>query len=187
MKKDLQFQDEEILLLFHRGKYNKAMKIIMNEYGNDIYGFILMLTKNEDDANDISQETFIKVFKNLGKFKGDSELKTWLISIAKNTTYSFLKSKNYYISQEDYELNDNTFKKLEGQNITTNQINILNRVSSLSLTLKTPIVMYFYTNCSYDEISKIMNVSINTIKAQIRRAKIELSNIYKNKGIKNEL
>jgi len=98
-----------------------------------------------------------------------------------------LKSKNYYISQEDHKLNDNTFKKLEGQNIATNQINILNRVSSLSLTLKTPIVMYFYTNCSYDEISKIMNVSINTIKAQIRRAKIELSNIYKNKGIKNEL
>ncbi len=187
MRKNIKKYDEEILLLYHQGNHNKAMKFIMNKYGDDIYGFILMVVKNEDDANDLSQETLIKIFKNLGKFRGDSELKTWLISIAKNTAYSFVQNKNYKVFQKDQQLNDTVYYNLDKQKVTTDQVNLLNHISSLSLTLRTPVIMYFYSNCSYNEISTIMNVSINTIKAQIRRAKIELSNIYQNEGKSNEL
>ncbi|MEA1987503.1 MAG: sigma-70 family RNA polymerase sigma factor [Candidatus Marinimicrobia bacterium] len=187
MKKYSQIKDDEILLLYRRGKYNKVMKIIMNKFGDTVYSFIIMMVKNEEDANDLSQDTFIKVFKNLNTFNGNSKLSTWIISIAKNTTYSFLKNKNYIISRDDNKLDEQQLNKLENQNSQLPQMNILNSISFLSQKLKTPIVMYYYANCSYDEISKIMNVSTNTIKAQIRRAKIELNNMSKKRGIYHEL
>jgi RNA polymerase sigma factor (sigma-70 family) len=76
---------------------------IYNQYSKKIYNLAYRMTGNKDDANDITQETFIQVFKSIDKFKGESHVYTWLFQIAKNNCLRFLekKKKNSFLSLQD--------------------------------------------------------------------------------------
>ena len=93
-------KDEEIIqLLGNPETYEKAFKAILKVYKEKLYYHIRKIVIDHDDADDVTQESFIKIWRNLDKFRGDSKLYTWLYRIATNEALTFLqkKKKNHLI------------------------------------------------------------------------------------------
>lgn len=90
------------------------MEELYKIYFKDIYRYMLAMTKNEDVAEEITQETFFKAMKHVDRFKGDCDIRVWLCQIAKNTYFSFLKKKNRLVSFET-----ESEKLNSGENICT--------------------------------------------------------------------
>jgi RNA polymerase sigma-70 factor (ECF subfamily) len=89
-----QVEDSEILLKFSVQKtQNEAFNLLLKKYQQKIYWHIRRLVINHDDADDLVQETFVKVWKNLEKFRNDSQLYTWIYRIATNESITFLNKK----------------------------------------------------------------------------------------------
>ena len=80
---------------------------IYEEYFDRVYYKVLSVVKNDDDAEDICQETFISVYKNLSKFREESNIYTWIYRIAINKTYDFFKKRKL-----EFEINDDEIEKV---------------------------------------------------------------------------
>ena len=86
--------DKEILIRFKdKNSRNYAFDLLCRKYQQQIYFHIRRMLINHDDSNDVTQEVFIKIWKNLDKFREDSNLFTWIYRIATNETFSFLRKK----------------------------------------------------------------------------------------------
>ena len=79
--------DAEILTLYREGRVEAAFRLMVAAHGEKVYNIALFTLNDENLAADASQEVFIKVYRNLGRFKGDASLSTWLYRIAKNVCY----------------------------------------------------------------------------------------------------
>lgn len=66
-----------------------SLREMMEEYGSDVWNYAFFLTRNREQANDISQEVFLKAYKNVGKYRGQASKKTWLLTITRNTAFSW--------------------------------------------------------------------------------------------------
>jgi len=89
-----QVEDEEILEKFSVEKTrNEAFNLLIKKYQEKIYWHVRRLVVDHDDADDLVQEVFIKVWKNLSKFRNDSKLYTWIYRIATNESITFLNKK----------------------------------------------------------------------------------------------
>ena len=85
--------DEIIQLLENPENHEKAFKGILRAYKEKLYYHIRKIVIDHDDADDVTQESFIKIWRNLDKFRGDSKLYTWLYRIATNEALTFLQKK----------------------------------------------------------------------------------------------
>ena len=89
-----QYSDKELLELFRNGdNRNYAFNLLVNKYQSQVYWHIRRIVIDHDDSNDVVQNTFIKVLRNLESFREDSQLFTWLYRIATNESINFLKQK----------------------------------------------------------------------------------------------
>ena len=90
--------DEQLVAQYLKGD-EKSLELLIQKYLNPIYSFVLQYTKERDEAEDLTQEVFVKVWKNINKFKSEYKFKTWLFTIAKNTSLDFLKKKKVVSTQ----------------------------------------------------------------------------------------
>ncbi len=171
-------RDAVILSLYRNGFHQKAMALLMDHYGDDLWRYILTLVNNEDDAADLSQETLIKVYRNLSGFRGDSLLRTWIFSIARNTAFSWMQTRNFRTSQADDAPDQSRFSDDEAESITEKD-SITPLIRQLSPPLQTPLTLHYYMGCSYEESAAILAIPINTLKARIRRAKLALAGLLR--------
>lgn len=150
---------------------------ILHEYSTPVYSFCMRLIGNEEDAKDLTQDIFVKIWKNLEKFDSSKSLKTWIFTIARNTCYDWLrKKKNLFFSQlnqeenfedtiTDYEpLQDELFIQKENVGRVESALKILSEDQVEVVTL------HYTENFSFEEIAKLLRKSTNTIKSQNRRA-----------------
>lgn len=87
-------EDKEILLLLRKEETRReGFDRLVKQYQQEVYWLIRRMVIDHDDASDLAQDTFIKVWKNIGDFRGDSTLFTWIFRIATNESLSFLKKK----------------------------------------------------------------------------------------------
>ena len=138
---------------------------------------------DHDDADDLVQETFIKVWKNLNQFRHDSKLYTWIYRIATNETLSFLKKKKrkYLLPINDYE--NQLAKNLEDDNFFTgDEIQLKLQKAILSLPEKQRLVfnMKYFDEMTYEEISEVFGTSIGALKASYHFAVKKIENNLKN-------
>src|SRR5574344_2451741 len=97
--------DELILSLFQdNSSKERAFKMLMNKYQKDVYYAIRRIVFLHEDANDVTQNVFIKIWRHLGKFRGDASLKTWITRICVNESLTFIENKRKLlnITDEDY-------------------------------------------------------------------------------------
>lgn len=177
------YSDKELLTLFKdKEKSNYAFNLIVRKYQEKLYWHIRKIVIKHDDADDILQNTFIKIWKGLDGFREDSKLYTWLYRIATNESLTFLKQKKtkYLLPIVDYE---NQLKDtLESdEHFNGNEIQLKLQKAILNLPEKQRVVfnMKYFEEMKYDDMSKILNTSVGALKASYHHAVKKIENYFK--------
>lgn len=168
---------------------NSAFEALMEEHMGIIYNIALRMAANQDDAEDMTQEIMIKIFRSLGSFKGNSKFSTWIYRVAVNTCLDELKKKknkkhlslDAEISGDDgesqIEIKDDSPspEKLAEQNELRDMV--ASAVKLLSDEHRAVIVLRDIRGMSYSEIAEILGCSDGTVKSRISRARAQLKMI----------
>lgn len=157
----------------------KAFEVLVNTYKERLYWHIRRIVLNHDDTDDVLQNTFIKVFKNIDGFKGDSKLYSWMYRIATNEALTFLKKNSNKLGISNSELQDKMVSNLqadvyfEGDEI---QLKLQKAIAILPEKQKLVFNMKYYQEMKYEEISEVLNTSVGGLKASYHLAvkKVEL-------------
>ncbi len=173
--------ENRILHYFREGQSHLALTEIVRYLGDDIYGLAMHYTHNAEDAGDIVQDVFLKIWKKFHTFKKESTLKSWALQITRNTCLSYLTSRHYRISREDGDYNVNS----EDCSGAGSLPDLRSSVETLPLEMRTPLILYHFMACSYEEIARILDLPLNTVKARIRRGRLILAKHLKAKGYQN--
>ena len=157
---------------------NKAFELLLKEYQRPLYNHIRNIVLNHDDADDVLQNTFIKVFRYLKDFKGDSKLFSWMYRIATNEALTFLNQKAKKNNLSSQELQEKTIENLqadtyfEGDEI---QLKLQKAIAKLPDKQQMVFKMRYFEEIKYEEMSEILNTSVGALKASyhIAAKKIE--------------
>jgi RNA polymerase sigma-70 factor (ECF subfamily) len=159
-----------------------AFAVLVNSYKDLVFSLALKMTKNREEAEEVSQDTFIKAYKNLAKFKGDSKFSTWLYKIAYNACLDRFK-KNAKLNKTDsidsmltfnVESSENTMQAIE----RTERAEIMKACLELLPDDERNIVWFFYyKELSLKEIAEITQFSEANIKVKLHRGRKHLLTI----------
>ena len=184
--------DEEIILSYKNGE-REAFKKLIGRYTGPLYNFVARLA-GKNDAPDITQEIFIKVWKNLNRFdENKASFKTWIFTIAKNTTTDFLRKKKSLLfsdldkpARQDLADNDSfaenipdedllpdeTLQKLEEKTADEKFLNDL--LAKLRPVYQEILSLHYQEEMTFSEIGEILGQPLNTVKSYHQRAIILL-------------
>jgi RNA polymerase sigma factor (sigma-70 family) len=169
-----QVEDSEILEKFSNEKTrNEAFNLLLNKYQQKIYWHVRRLVIDHDDADDLVQDVFIKVWKNLEKFRSDSQLYTWIYRIASNESITFLNKKkqrnNTPLDEVSKELSETL---IESSYFNGDKIQLKLQKAILTLPDKQRLIfnMKYYDDLKYEEISEITGTSVGALKASFHIA-----------------
>ncbi len=179
-------EDKDLISSYLAGN-EKSFERLIDRYTKPIFGFIFRLVKDLGIAEDLTQETFLKVWKNFKKFNQEKNFRTWIFAIARNTVWDFLRKKKPILFAE-LELKEENFLKnnlvdekfLPDKIIHDAQaIEFLEEVlKKLSLPQQTILWLYFKEGFTLREISEILGESPNTVKSRYQRALKELKKFF---------
>ncbi|MCY7007698.1 RNA polymerase sigma factor [Fusobacterium simiae] len=137
---------------------------IYEEYFDRVYYKVLSVVKNNDDAEDICQETFISVYKNLSKFREESNIYTWIYRIAINKTYDFFKKRKL-----EFEINDDVLSLPEDINFDTKVI-LEEKLKLISEKEREIVILKDIYGYKLKEIAEIKNMNLSTVKSVYYKA-----------------
>jgi RNA polymerase sigma-70 factor (ECF subfamily) len=177
--------DKELLIQFRDpAKKERAYTAIIKKYQEKLYWHIRRLVVNHDDANDVLQNLFIKVWKGLENFREDSQLYTWLYRIATNESLTFLEQekKRSVVSLQD-ELDSGLSNKVKADsNFDSNKLEWRLQVAIQQLPEKQRVVfnLRYYDEMPYQEMSVILDTSEGALKASYHHAAKKIEEFLKN-------
>jgi len=179
--------DEQLVHDYLKRKDEKALEILISRYLKPIYGFVYKYTNLLNEAEDLSQEVFVKVWRNLKKFDQKKSFKTWIFQIAKNTAIDFLRQKkNIPFSALETEEGENPLANnlidenplppeiLDQKNLA--QI-LTNAIDKLSEKYCQVLHLRYNNQFTFQEIAETLNEPIDTVKSRHRRALLALKEI----------
>ena len=176
MKENSRDIDSELIKKAKKGSHG-AFNILMNKYYPRVYASIFSFIKSKEDSEDLSQQTFIKVWQQLDTFRGDSAFFTWVYRIAINLAKNFVTSSGFKkqkinTSIEDAEIDISSFDDIESAVIHNESLEeISNFIDSLPESLKTAFVLRESEGKSYEDIAAITETPIGTVRSRIFRAR----------------
>ncbi|EFS21492.1 Sigma-70 region 2 [Fusobacterium gonidiaformans 3-1-5R] len=140
-------------------RYNMDFDEIFEQYFDKVYYKVLGIVKNSDDAEDISQEVFISVYKNLKKFKGESNIYTWIYRIAINKTYDFLKKNKTML-----EINEEILSLEYNVDMNTNMI-LKEKLKKISMQEREFVILKDIYGYKLKEIAEMKDMNLSTVKS----------------------
>jgi RNA polymerase sigma-70 factor (ECF subfamily) len=155
---------------------NQAFTAIVSRYGEMVFTIVRKIVENKEDAEDITQEIFIKVFKSLERFREESSFATWLYRIAYNTTISELrKRKFFFVPADDSSLIDDDFSADDEDEIEIKLQYLETALKRLPPDEIFLITLYYMDEQSIENISKISNLSVANVKVKLHRIRKKLT------------
>jgi RNA polymerase sigma factor (sigma-70 family) len=176
----------EIKEAIKRAKLNdqKAFNYLLDTFWDDVYGFQLKRIENENDAEDVTIQTFSRAFDKIETFDDNFKFKTWLITISKNIHIDLLRKEKGKFSQQNLSDDKNVLQILdespsvEDKLITEqNLAKLLRDIKKLNPHYQEVINLRYFQELSYKEISKELNEPMNNVKVKLLRAKKLLADI----------
>lgn len=172
--------DENILIEAINNGNTKAYAQLVDRYKDLVYTLALRMLKHKEEAEEVAQDTFIKVFKSLDNFKGDSKFSTWIYKVAYNTCLDTIKKNKKH--HNNVAIDEYTFNKLDTidnalDNIIKEEKSVLikNCINKLPEDSSALLTLFYFEELSLDEISKIINIEANTVKVKLFRARKKLA------------
>jgi RNA polymerase sigma factor (sigma-70 family) len=181
----------EIKHAIEKAKQNDQMAFnyLLDKFWNDVYGFQLKRTENENDAEDITIQTFSKAFDKIATYNEGYEFKTWLFTISKNIHIDLLRKRKSSIPNTVNKNNDDDFNDIIDESPSPedelikeqNLAKLLRDIKKLKPHYQEVINLRYFQELSYLEISDQLNEPINNVKVKLLRAKKLLAEIIKKK------
>ena len=173
--------DRELLELFHSGAREQAFTVLIETYQQKVYYHVRRMLQSHEDANDVMQNTFVKVWKSLENFRADSQLFTWVYRIATNEAITFLnyRNKKATISFEgtDSDDDDNNYSPsnyIKGDSHQLDPDDLLARlqlaIDSLPDKQKLVFNLRYYDEMPYEQMSDVLGTSEGALKASYHHA-----------------
>lgn len=152
---------------------------LLDKYSRPVHSLILKVVQNREDAEELAQDVFMKVFRNLDKFKGDSSFSTWVYRIAYNTAISATRKKKYeFLALEEtwiQHVSEEEVAELMGRAGSSEQINRLEKaLLQLSPEERALILLFYMEQKTVEEIMKITDLSLSNVKTRLHRTRKKL-------------
>lgn len=151
----------------------KAFEVLVNTYKERLYWHIRRIVMNHDDADDVLQNTFIKVYRNIDGFKGDSKLYSWMYRIATNESLTFLKQKSKKLGVSNEEYQESLVENLESDVYFEGdaiQLKLQQALATLPEKQRLVFNMKYFQEMKYEEISEVLETSVGGLKASYHLA-----------------
>ncbi len=187
VKKDIELglndKENDTIYLAQSGNM-KAFEHLVSTYESYIYNLAYNIFNNVLDAQDVTQEIFVKIYVNIGSFKFNSKFKTWIYRIAINTCLTELKKKKTRlferadretIEDENYEFPDVKGKTPEEEILELEMRNEIREiVKKLPLKYRLPVILRDFEGLTYDEISEALGIKLDLVKVRINRGRLKI-------------
>lgn len=165
---------------------SSAFAILVDRYKDLVYTLTLRMLKNREEAEEVAQDTFIKLYKSLNRFKGDSKFSTWIYRVAYNASLDRLKKNKKYFNnvaideytEHQVKTIDNALSKLEEEERSQAIQKCIEQLPSEDAFILT---LYYFEGQSLDEISKVIDLTPNNVKVKLFRSRKKLATIMKQK------
>lgn len=168
--------DMDIIALVLKGDHN-AYATLVERYQNFVFTIVLRYIKSREDAEEVSQDVFVKAYRSLAAFKGDAKFSTWLYTVATTTCITFLRKKKLEVHSLDnervFEVADNVDSGMSANQVEQkSRVNMVNEAIKMLSADDAQIITLFYKGeQTLDEIAHILGKEPNAVKVQLHRAR----------------
>ncbi len=186
---DLAFRDQQLLVGLQAGE-EQAYETLINRFSSPVYSVVYRLLSDPGEANDVMQDVFLKIFRNIGKFRSDCSLKTWIYRIAVNEAHNhrrwFSRHKRQEVGLDGEDEDTQSYSEHLADpgrspfDVTLShekKMQIEVALGQLKPIFKAAVVLRDIEDLSYEEIAGIMQVSLGTVKTRILRGRDQLRKI----------
>lgn len=172
--------DNEIITRVLSGEHQLYAELV-TRYQNFVFTLALRYAPAREDAEEIAQDVFVKAYRALKDFRGDSKFSTWLYSIVNSTSITFLRKKKLDVQSLDQEHVFEAADNHQSTGTNANQVEVKSKVEMVNkaIQLLSPddaklITLFYKAEQSLEEIARIMKMETNTVKVKLHRARTRL-------------
>jgi RNA polymerase sigma-70 factor (ECF subfamily) len=171
--------DKEIISRVLQGEQHAYAELV-NRYQSYVFTLVLRMVKTREDAEEVAQDVFVKAYRSLADFRGESKFSTWLYTIANTTSITFLRKKKLEVHSLD---NEKMFKVADSKdsgfraNVVEqkSRVNMVNKAIGMLSPDDAEIITLFYkAEQNLEEIGRILRLEPNTVKVRLHRARTRL-------------
>lgn len=176
---------DQVTLIEECKSNNKRAQIeLYRKYNQGMYNVAMRLLRNEENANDIIQESFLSAFKNIHQFKGEVTFGAWLKKIVIHKCLNYLKKKEFNVVTLDDSYNLSLEKEEDNWDFDTSLVleDIKNCIDKLPSKYRYVVMLYLIEGYDHEEISEILNISVIASRSRLMRGKNKLRQLLKVKG-----
>lgn len=160
---------EKLLIKNLKNGKEEAYRQLIEEYGNKLLRTCYLILKDKEEAEDVVQETFIKVFNKIDTFKEQSGFYTWIYAIAINLTRDRMRMKQDFLELKDEWIGNDNVESLVEINIDRELLR--KEIFSLNSLYREVLVLFYFDELSIKEISSLLNEKEGTIKSKLSRGR----------------
>ena len=170
--------DDDTLVARYRKGEDEAFTLLLERYLRMVYNFCYRFTRTSAEAEDVAQETFVKVWRYIDRYTIGKNFKAWLLTIARNTTLDHLrKRKEIVLSQFDHEGSNSVLDTLASTDPTPIEASLRHEsaeaieraLQEVPVLYREVLVLRFQEDLTFEEISTVVKKPLNTVKSQYRR------------------
>lgn len=165
-----------------RAHDQQVFSYLYDHYSPALYGVILKVINDENIGADILQEVFLKIWRSIEKYDADKgRLFTWMLNIARNTAIDALRSKAYKLEQKIQEIGNDVYSHTSHLTVnpSVDHLGLVKVLEKLSKEQRVIIDLAYFKGCTQEEIAKVLDIPLGTVKTRMRNAIIQLRNILK--------
>lgn len=174
--------DEQLIARFQLGDV-QAYDILVHRYKDQLLNFVFRFVGNRTDAEDIIQETFLRVYRNKHMYKEIAKFSTWVYTIAGNLAKTELRRRkrhkifsvsNFVNEEKDFDIPDRDHSPEKKVDSSMQESIIQKAIEKLPIKFKEVIVLRDIQGFAYEEISQILNIPLGTVKSRVNRGRLKL-------------
>lgn len=172
---------EQLIARIRSGDH-RAFELLVNEYKGVVYSLTLQMLKSREEAEEVAQDVFVKVYKSIGSFKGDSKFSTWLYRVTRNRCLDYLKKKR--ITYNELVISDSLITQLDE---TTNALEMMMEnernkklrkcLEHLSAEDSAILTLFYFQEKKLNELADVLDISVNLAKVRLHRARKRLATV----------
>ena len=171
-------EPELVQLLQQRSRH--VFSYLYDNYSGALLSVIQNIVSEEELANDVLQEVFVKIWKQIESYDSSKgRLFTWMLNIARNASIDMVRSKGFQNSRQNRELTEDVYSAGGTSETKTDQIGLRKVVYSLKEEYRVLVELSYFQGYTQDEIAKMLNIPLGTVKTRLRTALIQLREIIK--------